>query len=75
MEQTGRRKKNIFSAYVEADKGKAESWKKERFYGRLLLTSHAGSKAYVLAKELKSAVICPRVVLRQQRKEWVNGRG
>lgn len=75
VERTRHRKKNIFSAYVEADKGKVESWKKERFYVRCPLTSHAGSEAYVLAKELKSAVICPRVVLRQQRKEWVNGRG
>lgn len=75
MERTRHRKKNIFSACVEADKGKAKSWKKERFYGRRPLTSHAGSEAHVLAKELKSAVICPRVVLRQQRTEWVNGRG
>lgn len=49
-------------------------WKRERFYERLPLISYAGSKTYVLAKELKSAVRCPRVVLRQQRKEWVNGR-
>jgi hypothetical protein len=34
-------------------------WKRERFYERLPLISYAGSKTYVLAKELKSAVRCP----------------
>lgn len=33
-----------------------------------LLLSHPGSKNYALAKKLKSAVPCPQVVLRQERK-------
>lgn len=31
------------------------------------------SKTHALAKKLKSAVSCPQVVLRQERKEWITG--
>lgn len=48
----------------------------ERFCDRLFfLISHPGSKAYVLANKLKSAVPGPQVILRQERTEWVMGGG
>jgi hypothetical protein len=49
----------------------------ERFLKRLfsLLIPPSRSKNDALAKKLKSAVACPQVVLRQERKEWIMGGG